>query len=170
VGNWRADEGSRGRVEGPEGGVGTGRARGTVPAQGAAYAQSALQELSAMVEGLQPKLAAGDPYWQLLGLELRKVKRGLEHREAEVEVQPEISQSLDRAAALHTNPDAPADWSLRRRPHALERGRRGPSTYNKADNIGFTIQSPDKAEGGRAEPFPVVERSVDTCHFQNKVL
>jgi hypothetical protein len=87
------------------------------------------------------------------------MKRGLQHRETASEAQPDISQRHDRAAALRTNPDAPENWSLQRLPGPLEKGRRGRSTYNKAGNTGFTIQSPDKAEAGRAEPFPVVEKS-----------
>jgi len=87
------------------------------------------------------------------------VKRGLQHRKADSEAQPGVSQSHDSAAALRTNPDAPDSWSLQRLPGPLEKGRRGRSSYSKAGNPGFTIQSPDKAEAGRAEPFPVVEKS-----------
>jgi hypothetical protein len=88
------------------------------------------------------------------------VKRGLQQRKTESEAQPDISQRHDRAAALRTNPDAPENWSLQRLPGPLEKGRRGrSSSYNKAGNPGFTIQSPDKAEAGRAKPFPVVKKS-----------
>lgn len=87
------------------------------------------------------------------------MKRGLQHREAQLEAQPDVSQSHDRAAALRTNPDAPENWSLQRLPGPLEKGRRGRSSYRKAGNPGFTIQSPDKAEADRAEPFPLVEKS-----------
>ena len=118
-----------------------------------------MAELQQTLERLRGNIGEGDPFWRLAEMQVRNCVLDAIQKEAEG---PSERDTGTIVAPLGVNPDAPEGWSLSRKRHPLENGKKSKGKGRGKGKESMAAQSPEQPAADKANkaiPFPAAQKS-----------